>query len=42
MKIYEFGSLDNHAAIIVQQALEGRKVNITEADSKALSRACCA
>lgn len=38
MKVYEFGSLDNHAAIIVQQAIENRKTNITDADSKALQK----
>lgn len=37
-QLYRFENLDNHAAIIVQQAIESRKVNITQEDSKALQK----
>jgi hypothetical protein len=38
MKVYEFGNLDNHAAIIIQQAIENRKMSMTSDDSKALQQ----
>jgi hypothetical protein len=38
MKDYEFGTLDNHSAIIVQNAIEMRKINLTDVDSKALQK----